>query len=35
MDSPAEGDGKRQISAVWAKTGGIGALKAQYAQKKL
>jgi hypothetical protein len=29
------GDGKRQTCAVWAKTAGIGALKAQYAQKKL
>jgi hypothetical protein len=27
------GDGKRQTSAVWAKKAGIGALKAQYAQK--
>jgi hypothetical protein len=29
------GDGKRQTSVIWAKTAGIGLLKAQYAQKKL
>jgi len=29
------GDGKRQTSVLWAKTAGIGTLKAQYVQKKL